>query len=229
MTGYLDSIPEFISNISDLNLYYIFPFIFACVVFYVQSKKGNTNFIILLFSCSGIFSITTSFEYILIFLFTESLPESIASFDKIILGFGTLIVLLVIFRHTTEGTWIGNWTDNILNKYVIPNPTPMPISPFMEPLEKLRSLRENIMTGDEHQVNNAHQVFLEIGSSIRMSLTKNCPVNSEDVPCIQTLYDSCKKNFEDLCDSQIVSDREKTAGSLSEFIGSVDGFTKQSK
>lgn len=193
MTDYLDSIPEFISNIPDLNLYYIFPFIFACVVFYVQSKKGNTNFIILLFSCSGIFSITTSFEYILIFIFTESLIESPSLLDKIILLIGMLFAFLVTFLHTTEGTWIGNRITNILNNYFLPKPTLMPISPFTEPLEELRSLRENIMTGDEYQVNNAHQVFLEIGSSIRMLLTKNCPVNSEDITHIQTLYDSCKK------------------------------------
>jgi hypothetical protein len=164
-------------------------------------------------------------------LLTGSLPESIALFDKIILFMGTSIAFLVIFHHTTEGSWIGSRIDVVLYKYFLPKPELKSVSPFTRQFEKLKSLRENIITENKHQVNNAYQVFLENGSSIMMSLTKNYPDNCEEITYIQTLYDDCKNNFKDMCDLQVFDEKQavKTASSVSEFIGSVDGFIKASK
>ena len=221
----LNSILEFISHYVDL--YYIIPFIFAFIVLYVQWKKGNKYLLSLTFFSFEIFSITTSFEYIFIFLFTESLPKSIALLDKIILFFGTLIAFLIIFLHTTEGSWIGNRIDDILNKYLLPKPMLMPVSPFAEQLEKLKQSREEINTGNKDQVNNSYQIFLENGSSIIMSLTKNSNSNHEDITQIQTQYNTCKENFEYMCHGQTFEGAQivKTAGSVSVFIGLVGGFT----
>lgn len=228
MTAWLNSILEYI--VSGANPYYFLPFIFASVVLYVQLKKGNTYLMSLIISVFEIFSITTSVEYILIFIFTGSLPKSIELLDKIILFIGTSITFLFMFRHTTESTRIGNQIDIILNKYFLPKPTPTSISPFMEQLEQLKSLRENMIIGNKDQVNNAYNVFLENGTSIMMSLVKNSHINNEDITQIRTLFDHCKEDFKNMCDYQIFDEKQKvkTAGSLSEFIGSVDGFTKQS-
>ena len=223
----LSSLLEFIHN--SFNLYYILPFIFAFIVLCVQWKKGNKYFVSLMFFSVEIFSITTSFEYICIFLATESLPKSIAFIDKIILFFGALIAFLTIFLHTTEGSWIGNRIDDILNKYLLPKPMLMPISPFAEQLENLKSLGKKINTGNKDSVNNSYQIFLENGSSIMMSLTKNGYFNNGEDEQIQTLFDECKINFEGMCDHQFFEGRQivKTAASVSQFIGSIEGFTKQ--
>lgn len=226
MTDWLNFISEYISN--NFNAYYILPFILAFMVLYVQLKKGNKYILSLTFFTFEIFSITTSVEYILIFIFTESLPKSIALLDKIILILGTFIAFLVIFHHATEGTRIGYWIDNILYKYCL-SPTPMSISPFIEQLQELKSARDNIMTQNKDQVNSAYQVFLENGSSIMTSITKNGLINDEEIKQIEILFDNCKKDFGDMCDYQIFDLQKivKTSGSISEFIGSVDGITKQ--
>lgn len=212
-----------------LNPYYMIPAIFTIIVLVSHWKKGNMNLPSSIISSFEIFSITNSVEYIIIFLITESLPKSLESIDKIILGLSTLVTFLVIFRHTTEGTWIGSRVDNILNKYILTKPVLISMSPFIEELGKLRSLRENIMSGNRTQINNAYQVFLENGSSIVMSLTRIHTANNINITRIQTLYDCCKKDFKDLTDTQIfnIERLTKTAGSVSEFIGVVDGFIKR--
>lgn len=229
MRDWLFIILEFTSN--NFNPYYILPFCLVFIVLYVQWKKGNKNFLSLLIYSFEIGSITTSVEYIFMFLLTGSLSESIALFDKIFLFMGTLIAFLVIFHHTTEGTWIGRRIDVVLNNCFFTKPELKSVSPFTRQFEKLKSLRENIITGNKHQVNNAYQVFLENASSIMMSLTKNYPDNCEEITFIQTLYDNCKNNFKDMFDLQVFDEKQtvKTASSVSEFIGSVDGFIKSSK
>lgn len=233
MTEWLNYILDIISNYIDnyLSIYYIIPFIFATVVLYVQLRKGVKNFLILGFFCTEIFSITTSFEYISAFLITETLPKSLMFLDKIILLYGTLIAFLLIFHHSTEGSWIGTQIDNILNKYVFSKPMMMPVSPFIEELEKLKSSREELNTGNKEQVNNSYQVFLENGSFIMKSLANNGNINREDITIIQTLFDNCKKNFKYMCDNQIFMKEQivETGGLVSEFIGTIGGFTKQLK
>ena len=231
MIEWLNTILDLVSNYVDnhLDIYYILPFIFAAVVFYVQLKKGNQNFMSLVLFCTEIFSITTSFEYISLFIVTGTLPKSLIFLDKIILLYGTLIAFLLIFHHTTEGSWIGTQIDNILKKHVFNKPMLIPVSPFTEELEKLKSLREELNTGNKEQVNISYQVFLENGSFIMRSLTKNGHFDREDIKLIQILFDNCKKNFKNMCDKQIFMKEKivETGGSLSEFIGSIDGFTKQ--
>lgn len=229
MTDWLPIILEFTSKY--YNPYYILPFCFVFIVLCVQWKKSNTNLWSLLFYSFEIGSITTSVEYIFMFLLTGLLPESIALIDKIFIFMGTSIAFLVIFHHTTEGTWIGSRIDVILNKYFLSKPELKSVSPFTRQFEKLKSLRENIITENKHQVNNAYQVFLENGSSIMMLLTKHYPDNCEEITFIQTLYDNCKNNFKDMFDLQVFDEKQtvKTASSVSEFIGYVDGFTKSSK
>lgn len=219
----LESIP------ANVNLYYILPFIFALIVFRVQWKKNNTNLISVGLLTFEIFSMTTSFEYFSIFLYTESLPKSIALLDKFILFVGTLIAFLIILLHTTEGSWIGNRINDILNKYLLSKPMLMSISPFAEQLIVLKSVVKDINIGDEDRITTSFNIFLENGSSIVTSLTKSEYLDDNEVSQIKTLFTDCKKNFETMCGCKPLdpNHRVKTAGSVSEFIGSVDGFTKQ--
>lgn len=210
--------------------YYIIPSILAAAVFLAQwYEGGNKNFLFLVIQIFGIFSFTTSAEYIFIFLITESLPESLATLDKILLGIGVLITFLVIFRYATEGTRIGAWTSNVLNKYFLPKAIPVSISPFNEQLIKLQEIRENLMTGNKLQVNKTYLAFFEIGSSILVVLQRIYSKNWENLEIIQTAYNCCKKDFMDMSDGQQLDDEKRTkiAVSISEFIGILDGFTKK--
>lgn len=178
---------------------------------------------------AGIFSISLLAEYIFIFLITDSLPESLALYQKLIMGAVVIFTFLIVLNHATEGTRVGIWTSNILNKYFWQQPMPTPVFPFSEQLEKLRKIRDSIMTGDKQYINNAFQSFFEIGSSFLTSIGGIHSNNEDDIKVIQTAYDRCKKDFLDMNKLQQLSDetKAKIAGSISEFIGTIDGFTKK--
>ncbi len=224
---------DYFNQLFFFNPYYVIPFLFAVVILYVQwSERGNKNFLVLSTQIFGIFSFTISAEYIFIFLLTDSLPSSLSWLHKILLGIGVLITLLVIFQHTTEGTCIGTWISNILNKYFLPKAIPISISPFSEQLEKLQEIRENIMVGDKQEFNMSFQSFLEIGSSIIMTLERIYSNDNNHIKIIKNIYDSCKKEFIDLngtIGTNPLDNMKKIsiANSISEFIGNIDGFTKR--
>lgn len=208
------------------NPYYILPSIFSGMVFLSQwRERANKKLIILLMLTAGIFSISLSFEYILIFLITESLPESLPLRDKLIIGAGITFSFLVILCYATEGTRIGTWISKFLNKYFWQGAIIVPVSPFTKQLGKLQELKEKIMIGDGHQLEKMYTDFLENGASILIMLQKTNPKPEQETKVLQEAYENCEQNFISLCNGQHTNElRIKTAGSVSKFIGMLDAF-----
>lgn len=216
---------DYLNMLFFFDPYSVIPFLLALIIFYVQwSEKGNKNIIILSMQIFGVFFFSLSSEYFYIFLWTDSMPGSLSWLHKILLGTGVFIALLIIFQHATEGTRVGTLISNVLNKYFLPKEVPISISPFSEQLEKLHDIRKNIMVCNNQEIDIEFQSFLEIGSSILMTLERIYP--NDQIKKITDIYDCCKKDYIDI-NGPIGMKKISIANSISEFIGNIDGFTKR--
>jgi len=226
MTGIIYSIYSFIYH---PNFYYFISSIFAFFVFNSQWKRGNRHIMSVIIPCFETFSITTATQYILMAVFiTGSLPESLTFLDNIILALGAILGFLTIFAHESKDTWIGDRANNILNKYflnkqIIGHTMDDHISPFTEYLGQIKLARNYIKNGDKDQIVDARNIFLENSKTILVLF--------DDSTQIQEIYNCCKNDFGDILNTETVDNKSrlKLSGSLSEFIGTVNGILKKTK
>ena len=192
----------------------IIPTIFALITFYIQWKKDAGIIIIALYAFE-VLSITTGSEYILISTITDS-PIAVHNvFDRVMLAIAAIIMFLTIFNHISRGTWIGDQTNRALNKFLGTKHKPITYS-LINQLDNIRSAKDSIKIEDKNQISDARDIFIENATYIMVRLDQS-PYYTQ----IQNIYNLCEQNFDDLCNSQQITDEQinKIRGSISKFIG----------
>ncbi|GBE19279.1 hypothetical protein BMS3Abin16_01894 [archaeon BMS3Abin16] len=210
---------------TSINLYYIIPGVFALVVFWVQFSERNTKIMPLFLQISGIFSFILSIEYsAIILLLDRPLPAPLSTFDKGLAGVALIIILLIGFHYSTEGTKLGNWLSNILDNHISWRvPVPVPVSLLDEQLEKLREVREAINTGEESQLEPACQTVLESCAGVSILLQEVTHRRGEE---IKLSIEKCKHEFQELSSFPSLQQRRKSSNSLSDLIGVLNATTR---
>lgn len=200
----------------------IIPTIFALITVYIQWKKDVGIIIVALYAFE-VLSIATGSEYILISAITDSPIKVSSPFDRIILVISAIIMFLTIFSHISRDTWIGDQTNRMLNKF-LGTKHKLILYSFIDQLENIRLAKDNIKVGDKNQISNTRDIFIENATYIMTSLDQ-----TPYVAQIQNIFDICEKNFDDLCNSQHVTEEQKVKirGSISKFIGIITAIEKR--
>ncbi len=221
MTGIIDFIYSFIYH---PNIYYIISIFFVFWVLKSQLKRGHKHGLSIIIPCVETFSITVSTQYGLIFAFTGSFPESLNFLDDIIFVYGIISGFLAIFVHESKGTRIGDYANNILDKYFSNIQNIEPIPTFEEYLEQIKLARDCILNGDKNQIIKSRNMFVENGRTILVLLS-----NNENLTQIENVYNHCKNDFEDILNTDNIDDKAviKISGSISDFIGYLNGILKK--
>jgi hypothetical protein len=223
---------SFFIGLIPINQYNIVPAVLSALIFlYLLISKRIKNFLLTLIQIASVFSLTLATEYVLIFLFTNSLLGEIGSVEKLVLFVGLLYTLLIVIGDISKGTPLGNWISKILVKFSNFDEDVIPISSFNEQLKKLLALNDQIQKGNMEQISLAYFEFTHIGKSIVTFLQYN-PISACGESNLK--YEEAKQLFQecDVCFKEIsLHENEfneilkiKTSITVSNFIGFVEGL-----